>query len=204
MRTVSAVLALLSICPFVGTPASAQRDEPSETKDPQSKFEPRSKPGEGQKFLRRFVGEWDVVKTFHPRTGDPVRQKGECRQAMIHDGRFLRSEFTFRRGEEKSTGTGLLGFEAETGLFTSVWTDSRSTRMSFRQAREKFDGKQIVLHGRSLGDAGKAGRSSRTVTTMDDAGGRIVHRQYTSSEGGKERLVMELLMTKKKGSSAGK
>src|SRR5215468_10476424 len=74
-------------------------DPPAEKKDPQSTYEPRSKPGAGQKFLEKFVGDWDVVKTFYPRTGDPVRGKGECKQTMIHGGRFLRSEFTFGQGD---------------------------------------------------------------------------------------------------------
>jgi hypothetical protein len=164
MRAVLALLALLSVCPFSSFPASAQQKRPStEQKDPQSGYEPRSEPGEGQKFLEKFVGDWDVAKTFHPSSGDPVRQKGEVRQTMIHGGRFLQSDFTFRHADEKTTGTGLIGFDLASGLFTSVWIDSRSTRMSFRQGQEKFDGKQIVLHSRALGDDGKKGRVSRTV-----------------------------------------
>ena len=173
------------------------RAEAQDKKDPQAAYEPRSKPGEGQRFLQTFVGVWDVAKTFHPRSGEPVRQKGECRQTMIHGGRFLQSDFTFRRGEEKTTGTGLIGFDPATGLFTSVWIDSRSTRMSFRQGQEKFDGKQIVLYGRSLSDEGKTSRVSRTVTRLEADGRRIVHRQYAVGEGGRERLVMELILTKK-------
>lgn len=206
MRTMLAWIAILSVCLLACSPTAAQEKRPAtEPKDPQSAYEPRSKPGEGQQFLQAFVGEWDVAKTFHPRAGDPVRQQGECRQTMIHGGRFLQSEFTFRRGDEKTTGTGLIGFDPASGLFTSVWIDSRSTRMSFRQAQEKFDGKQIVLHGRSLGEDGKKGRVSRTVTRQEEDGRRIVHRQYTTDEGGKERLVMELILTKKdSGPPAGK
>src|SRR5262245_64783493 len=60
-----------------------------------------------QKFLAKFVGDWDVVKTFYPRSGGaPSRQREECRQTMIHDGRFLQSDFTFRRGEVQTTGKG--------------------------------------------------------------------------------------------------
>jgi hypothetical protein len=45
----------------------------------------------------------------------------------------------------------------------------------------------------------------RTVTRLEDDGRRIVHRQYTAGEGGRERLVMELILTKKdKGPSGGK
>src|SRR5262245_46456636 len=116
------------------TPLSAQ-----EKKDPQSSYEPRSKPGLGQQFLERMVGDWDVTKTFYPRSGSPAVAKGHCRQHMIHDGRFLQSDFTFEQGQTRTTGQGLIGFEADKGVFTSVWTDSRSTRMSLRQGKDKFN-----------------------------------------------------------------
>ncbi len=198
MRTVFALLVLPSVFTFCILSASAQEKKSTkDQKDPQSAYEPRSQPGEGQKFLLKFVGDWEVTKTFYPRSGDPVVQKGECKQSMVHGGRFLQSEFTFLRGEEKTTGTGLVGFDAASGLFTSVWIDSRSTRMSFRQGREKFDGKQIVLHSRSLSEEGNKERVSRTITRLDDNDRRIVHRQYTTGDGGRERLVMELILTKK-------
>lgn len=164
--------------------------------DPQSAAEPRSGPGAGQKFLEQFVGDWDVVKTFYSRSGTPSRTSGVCRQSMIHDGRFLQSEFTFQQGDTKTTGLGLIGFESGSRTFTSVWTDSRATRMSMRQSKDKFDGKEIVLFGRSLGE-GTDARTSRTVTQLEENGQKIVHRQYTPGEAGTERLMMELVMTRK-------
>src|SRR4051794_16145998 len=121
----AALAAFAAAALLVGGGGPAQGDKGN--KDPQSAFEPRSSPGAGQKFLARFVGDWDVVKTFHPRAGKPSVQKGACRQAMIHQGRFLQSDFTFHTADGKTTGMGLLGFDAATGAFTSVWTDSRST-----------------------------------------------------------------------------
>jgi hypothetical protein len=165
-------------------------------KDPQAKLEPRSRPGEGQKFLEQFTGDWDVEKTFHPRNGEPARAKGECRQKMVQGGRFLQSDFTFGSGTAETTGTGLIGFEPETGKFTSVWIDSRQTRMSFRQSEGKFDGKQIVLEGKELG-AEKPARRSKTVTALEDGGKKIVHRQFAVDAEGAERLVMELALTRK-------
>lgn len=171
--------------------------QPPERKDPQSTYEPRSKPGAGQKFLEKFVGDWDVAKAFYPRSGGPARSRGQCRQRLVHGGRFLQSEFVFGEGPAKTTGTGLLGFEAETGLFTSVWVDSRSTRMSLRQSQGRFNGEEIVLFSRTLGGEGKEGRRSRTVTRLEEGGRKIVHRQYALERDGKERLMMELLLTRK-------
>ena len=172
--------------------------EPLEKKDdPQNRFEPRSAPGAGQKFLQKFVGEWDVVKTFHPRTGAPVAVKGECRQTMIHNGRFLQSDFVFGQGDSKTTGLGIIGFDTDSGKFTSMWTDSRSTRMSLRHSRDPFKGDEIVLYSQSLDDGKKDARRSRTVTRLEDESKKIVHRQYALEAEGKERLVMELVLTRK-------
>lgn len=190
-RLLGYLVLLVSACLFE-LDAMAQ-----DKKDPQATYEPRSGPGAGQKFLEKFVGDWDVVKTFHPRSGEPVQTKGECRQMMMHEGRFLRSEFVFGEGDLKTTGLGIIGFETATGRFTSVWTDSRATRMSFRQSRDEFNGTEIVLFSQSLGDGNKEARRSRTVTRLEDEGRKIVHRQYSAGSDGKERLVMELIMTRK-------
>lgn len=161
--------------------------------DPQEKFEPKAGPGAGQKFLTAFVGDWEVEKTFFPRTegAAPAKSKGTCKQEMIHDGRFLRSEFIFEGPTGKTTGTGTIGFDSTTGLFTSTWIDSRQTRMSFRQGKEKFDGKTIVLYSVSLGDD-RENRKSKTVTTLDPDGKKILHRQFGIAADGTERLVMQL------------
>src|SRR5262249_10924129 len=142
------------------------QDKKDDKKDPQSTFEPRSGPGAGQKFLEKFVGDWDVVKSFFPRSGEPARSRGECRQTMIHDGRFLRSEFVFGQDKGKTTGLGIIGFEAESGVFTSVWTDSRATRMSLRHSKDKFNGEEIVLYSASLAEGGREARRTRTVTRL--------------------------------------
>jgi hypothetical protein len=170
---------------------------PEKRKDAQSTFEPRSEPGAGQKYLEKFAGNWDVIKTFYPRAGDPVKTSGRCRQTMIHDGRFLQSEFVFEQAGGKTTGLGLVGFDAETGRFTTVWTDARSTRMSLRQSQDPFDGKEIVLYGRSLEGESHSARRSRTVTHLEDHDNRLVHRQYVIQPDRGERLIMELIMTRR-------
>jgi hypothetical protein len=184
------VVLILAALGLTRRPTAAQ-----DKKDPQSSFEPRSKPGVGQKFLEKFVGTWDVVKSFHPRTGEPFRVKGECVQSMMHEGRFLKSDFVFGQGDAKTTGTGLVGFESETGLFTSAWIDSRATKMSHQQSKDKFNGNEIVLFGKTFGTTDP--RISRTITRLEDDGRKIVHRQHSLTPDGKERLVMELVMTRK-------
>ena len=105
---------------------------------------------------------------------------------MIHMGHFLQSDFVFVEGEDTSTGKGLIGFEPESGRFTSIWTDSRQTRMSVRQSSEKFDGRSIVLYSKSL--EAEELRRSRTVTTLAEDG-----------RGAKQPLILKVIVSKIKG-----
>jgi hypothetical protein len=183
---------------FVATCLLMAGDDPAKkVQEKPATFEPRSVPGAGQKLLEKFVGEWDVTKVFHPRSGEPIRATGQCRQTMIHDGRFLQSDFVFGEGDKKTTGMGIIGFEPESGTFTSFWTDSRQTRMSIRQSREPFDGQTIVLYSRTLDPEGKEPWRSKTVSRLEDNGKKLHHQQFALGSGGEERLMMELIMTRK-------
>ncbi len=186
-------LAVFAIAAGIALSAAAQ----DKSKDPQASYDPRSAPGAGQKFLEKFVGDWNVQKVFHPRTGDPVITKGECHQEMINDGRFLKSDFVFPDGQSKITGVGLIGFEPATGLFTSVWADSRSTKMSIRQSRDLFDGNQIIMSSLPVAGSVREARPSRNVTHLEDNGRKIVHQQYAINPDNSERVMLELILTKK-------
>ena len=171
---------------------------PTTASDAQSAYEPRSAPGAGQEFLKRLVGQWDVVKTFFPSSGKPEVVSGTCKQTMINGDRFLESDFIFGTGDNQTTGLGIIGFDPETGRFTSIWIDSRSTRVSFRQSEDKFNGQEIFLFSKSLNNATtRPSRGSRTATVLEDNDNRLVHRQYVRLPNGAERLVMELDMTRR-------
>src|SRR5262249_3970633 len=128
----------------LGAAANAQQAPPAAPstpgKDVQARFEPPSGPGAAQEHLKKFEGEWTVERIFCPPSGgSPSRASGEATQKMVQEGRFLESDFTFRTADGKtSTGTGIGGFDPNTGLFTTFWYDSRSTRFSVRQSRETF------------------------------------------------------------------
>lgn len=195
-RLVAPPLATLLVLITTGT-APAQDPKPA---DPQAAVEPRGGPGAGQKLLARMVGDWDVAKSFFPpQGGDAVRASGTCRQTMIHGGRFLQSEFTFGQGESAITGLGLIGYDEKTDVFTSVWTDSRSPRVSIRRGDPPFDGRQITLRSRSLDDPSPAApaRRTRTVTRLLDDDRRILHQQFLVTPGAEDRLMMELVLTRR-------
>jgi hypothetical protein len=197
---VTLVLALSGIAGKARPARAAQPPKPGaphRQEDAQNAYEPRTGPGAGQALLARFAGSWEVVKTFYPFTGEPVRTPGECRQQMVHDGHYLQSDFVFfDRSGGKTTGTGISGFDPRSGKFTTVWYDSRGTTMSLRQSDGAFDGKEIVLYAASLDGTGPA-RRSITRSHLEEDGRVLVHRHYLVQDDGKERLMMELRMTRK-------
>ncbi len=186
----------------VSAPAStaeAPAEQPgAKPREAQAAYEPRSEPGDGQQYLQKMVGEWDVVKTFFPRDGGaPGVTKGTCTQRMIHGGRFLESDFVFNDANGQSTGTGMIGYEPQTRLFTSFWIDSRSTRFSVRHSEEAFDGTKITLVGASIGPPAANARRSRTVSVLEDNDRRLIHRQFSINPDGSERPVMQMEMTRR-------
>ena len=192
LTLLSASIPALGQTPPVAPPAAANAAPP---RDPQSSFEPRSGPGEGQKIMEKMVGEWTVVKSIFPVGKPPVRTSGTCRQMMVEEGRFLHSQFVFDSPTGKTTGVGILGFDPKTGLFTSVWIDSRSTAFSMRQSEGTFNGETVELYGKSLDEKAPA-RRSRTIAKLEENGRLLIHQQFVPTPDGKERVVMELRMTR--------
>lgn len=163
----------------------------------QQTYEPRNPPGEGQKLLAQMAGKWNVVKTFFPAKGEPIRTMGIAEQKMIMEGRFLQSDFTFTdKDGHKTSGTGISGFDPKTNTFTTVWYDSSQTTMSIRQSDGTFDGKNVVLWATNL-SPDRPGRRTVARAHLEDNGHLLVHRHFLVQEDGTERMVIELRMTRK-------
>jgi hypothetical protein len=162
-----------------------------------NQYEPLNAPGEGQKLLAQFIGEWDVLKTFFPMNGKPITTKATCKQYMIQDGRFLQSDFTFFNSDgTRSTGTGISGFDPKANRFTTVWYDSGQTTMSIRQSDGTFDGKNIVLWATPL-DTEHPGRKTVARAHLENDGRILLHRHFLIDDKGNERMIIELRMTRK-------
>ncbi len=160
-------------------------------------YEPPSAPGAGQQLLAKFVGNWDVVQTFYPKTGKPIATKGTCKQYMVQDGKFLESDFTFYRPDGKTTtGTGISGFDPKTNRFTTVWFDSRQTTMSIRQSDGTFDGKNIALWSTPL-DPDHPGRKTVARAHLEQDGRVLIYQHSLIGPDGKERVIFEMRLTRK-------
>jgi len=162
-----------------------------------NEYEPPNAPGAGQKLLAQFVGDWEVVQTFFPANGKPRVAHGTCKQYMVHDGKFLQSEFTFVEADgTKTTGTGISGFDSKTNRFTTVWFDSRQTTMSIRQSDGTFDGKNIALWATAL-DPDHPGRKTVARAHLEEDGRVLMYAHFLVDDKGNERKIFEMRMTRK-------
>ena len=188
-RTGFALLALTACSAPPPTPTSTSI---APSRDAQASHEPTSAPSDGQRLLARMAGTFTVTKTFHPRDGGaPTVTHGTCDQHLVHGGRFLQSDFTFTTDAGPVTGTGVIGYDGQSGRFTSFWYDARSTRTSIRLSEPGFDGTRIVLWSHALpGDSNP--RRSRTESTLVDGDRVLQHRQWNVAADGSERLVMAM------------
>ena len=160
-------------------------------------YEPPTAAGAGQTLLQKYVGDWEMTKKFFPATGNPTVTKGTVKQFMVQGGKFLESDFTFAEPDGgKSTGVGIIGFDAKTNRFTSFWYDSTKTSFSIRQSDGAFDGSTIVLYATSL-DPDRPGHKSVARAHLEENGRVLVHQHFSIDDQGKERLVLEWRMTKK-------
>ena len=186
-----ATLGVLAFSWLDGTQSAGQ-----DKKVPPSTAEQAGTAVTGQAYLEKFVGNFEVERVFYgPKGGTPTRTKGTCKQSMQQGGKFLFCDYTFGEGTAATTGLGIIGYIPDSGLFISTWVDSRATKMSLRQSREKFNGKEITLFSGTLNNDPKA-RVSRTVSTVEEDGRKILHRQFNIVDG-KEAVFMELHLTRK-------
>jgi hypothetical protein len=69
--------------------------------------------------------------------------------------------------------------------------------MSIRQSKEPFDGNQIIMSSFPIPGGVREERLSRNVTHLLEDGHKILHQQYSINTNNTERLVMELILTRK-------
>jgi len=52
-----------------------------------NQYEPSNAPGAGQRLLAQFAGDWDIVKTFFPMNGKPIRRPRTKQKLSSNCGR---------------------------------------------------------------------------------------------------------------------
>jgi hypothetical protein len=69
--------------------------------------------------------------------------------------------------------------------------------MSIRRSKTPFNGSEIIMYSVPLSNGVREGRPSRNSTRLLDGGKKSVHQQFVLNPDNTERLMMELILTRK-------
>lgn len=124
-----------------------------------------SKPGASHQLLDVFAGAWDVKITFWsgPKAG-PQDSRGTSLLTWILGNRFLKEDFSGDVLGEGYQGLGLMGYDAASRRFTTVWLDSLNTAMAVQKGKYLPDTNSFELAGEVYDPL--LGRSKTTRTQI--------------------------------------
>jgi hypothetical protein len=107
-----------------------------------------SKPGASHQLLDVFAGAWDVKITFwsDPKAA-PQDSHGSSQLTWILGDRFLKEDFSGDVLGEGYQGLGLMGYDAASRRFTTVWLDSLNTAIAVQKGSYLPDSNSFELTG---------------------------------------------------------
>ena len=157
-------------------------------------------PGKGHEFLKRYVGDWDVVISTWSMSGAPAQtSQGTMKSQLIFDGRYLKSEFEGAMGGMTFKGLEVIGYDLFKKMVTTFWIDSMSTGFLTTSGTLDMAGNVLTETGTSPDPMtdGKTMQKYRNVTTfMGD--GKYKFEMFMVMPDGKASKGMELVCTRKK------
>lgn len=156
-------------------------------------------PGKGHEFLKRYVGDWDVVISTWQSPGAPAQMsKGTMKNQLIFDGRYLKSDFEGVMGGMTFKGFEVIGYDLFKKMYRTFWIDSMSTGFLTTSGTLDMAGNVLTETGTSPDPMtdGKTMQKFRNVTTfMGD--GKYKFEMFMVMPDGKASKGMELVCTRK-------
>jgi hypothetical protein len=161
-----------------------------------------SKPGPSHQLLDVFAGAWDVKITFWSQpNGQPQDSHGSSQLSWILGNRFLKEDFEGDVLGEQYQGLGLMGYDAASRRFTTVWIDSLNTTVAVQKGKffpeentfdltgEVYD--PMLGHNKTTQSQIRVNSpDSYTVTMTDKASNgkqyKSLEIQYTRKQAGKK------------------
>ena len=156
----------------------------------------KSKTTEMHSKLAEIVGIWDYTITLWATPdAEPDVSEGTVNNEMIYGERFLTSEANGRMSlgnhYDPYQGQGIMGYDKDQEVYTSVWIDTLSTGMQTGTGTYNDETKTIEFSGDYMSPSKqkKAGyRAELTFTGADS----YTYTQYTLDQGNQEFKTMEI------------
>jgi hypothetical protein len=154
-------------------------------------------PGEGQKLLEPFIGEWNIDSEWWAAPGAPV-QESEATSTVewIFDGRYTMERVEGEMEGMPFRGMGIVGYDNYAQKYNSLWIDNMSTMFFLETGTANEEGNEFVLEG-TYDDyiTGEKAKPSRTVVKIVNENVRT-SEMYTTTPDGEEYMTMKLTYTR--------
>ena len=166
-----------------------------------------SKPGENQKLLASFAGDWTcTIKMWmnpDPKA-PPTESKGSAVRKMIFNGRYLMGDYSSKMkmpgpdGKMKESdfkGMGIDAYDNVKKKFVSSWIDSVGT--GIMQVEGEYDpaSKTLTYLGEMEGMPGMKTKVRQVIKITDKDHNTL---EWYEDHGGQEAKTMEISYTRKK------
>jgi hypothetical protein len=157
--------ALLVLC-LAAAAAAQQQVDP---KAMMEAWEKAGTPGDAQKKLDVFVGNWDVkVKTWMMPDAPPAESTGVAENRWILGGRYLEQKFQSSFMNQPFSGIGYTAYDNVKKHYVGTWMDSMSTGIMFTAGVADDTGKIMKFTG-TMDDpmSGQSMRLEEKIVVMD-------------------------------------
>ncbi|HXT39124.1 MAG TPA: DUF1579 domain-containing protein [Candidatus Angelobacter sp.] len=148
-------------------------------------------PGPEHEALKKLEGTWNAKMKM----GD-TESAATATYKMICGGMWLMSDFQGEFGDQKFSGHGMDGYDAEKKKFVSVWVDSMSGRPLFLEGTHDKEKKTTTMTGEAMGPDGKMAKHKMVTQMSDDD--HFTFTMFALDADGKENKVMTIEYTRKK------
>jgi hypothetical protein len=137
------LIVFFSILPVIPVSAGSQQQSEQE-KELMEKWMQFATPGKGHEFLKKQVGEWEVISKMWERPGrEPVITKGPGTGEMIMGGRYLKMTYKGTMDGMPFEGMSIYAYDNHLKQYLSVWIDNMGT--GFLLSRGSLDPSGRVL-----------------------------------------------------------
>lgn len=178
---------------------AAQKQMSEKEQEMMAKWQEYATPGEGQKALEQFAGEWDyTVSWWNSPDAEPEKSTGTSENKMIMGGRYLKQKAKGTSMGQEYQGMGITGYDNAEEQYEGLWIDNMGTGMMLSTGSYDADAKTFTMSGTyNCPMEDNKEKSFRTVATFANED-KFTFDMYGPDMEGKEYKMMEIVYTRKK------
>jgi hypothetical protein len=201
MRPAVAVLFLLALCGTVVSAFAQDKSKPAPAPSAgQADMDAMMKaaaPGEPQKKLARFAGDWTFTNTFWIAPGQPpVTSTGTMHGETLMGGRYVEHTWKGNMMGMPFEGRGTEAYDNVGKQYVNSWVDNMGTGI-IHSTGTCDDAVKVCTYAAEMWDpmSGKKTTSKSVITWIDD--NNFKNEMYGPGPDGKEAKMMEIVAKRK-------